>query len=77
MEPLLIIFGFVFLVVLVESVTKAIVKIKTAEGGGGGKGSKLSEDDVRMMQDLYKGLERLNERVESLETILMDRVKKE
>lgn len=34
-------------------------------------------DDVKLMQEIYHGLERMDKRVESLETILIDRTRTE
>jgi len=39
-------------------------------------GSKMSVDDIRTIQELHKGFEKLNERIEALETILLDRARK-
>jgi len=52
------------------------MKLEAQRGGSVGKGSKLSSDDVQTIQDLHKGFEKLGERVEALETILLDRAKK-
>jgi len=41
-----------------------------------GKSTKLNPDDIAMIQELHKGFEKLNERVEALETILLDRARK-
>jgi phage shock protein B len=41
--------------------------IKSLRGNGGGG------DEAKLMQELYQGLSRLEDRVESLETILLDR----
>ena len=41
--------------------------IKSLRGNGAGG------DEAQLMQELYQGLSRLEDRVESLETILLDR----
>ena len=41
--------------------------IKSLRGNGG------SGDEAQLMQELYQGMSRLEDRVESLETILLDR----
>jgi phage shock protein B len=43
-----------------------------------GAGDRTSQmEDTRLIQELYQGLSRLEQRVESLETILADRDRKE
>lgn len=41
--------------------------------GGGPQGRAATSDEARLAQELYQGLERLEERVESLETLLLER----
>ncbi len=41
--------------------------------GGGQQGRAATSDEARLAQELYQGLERLEERVESLETLLLER----
>lgn len=43
---------------------------------GGSQGMAANGEEARLAQELYQGLERLEERVESLETLLMEREKK-
>jgi phage shock protein B len=43
--------------------------------GAGDRASRT--DDARIIQELYRGLSRLEQRVESLETILTDRKREE
>jgi phage shock protein B len=51
--------------------------IRTAKTGGILKKEKLANaEEARMIQDIYHGLSRMEERVEALETILMDHPKK-
>jgi phage shock protein B len=37
------------------------------------RGSELDADETRLMQEIHQGLSRMEERVEALETILIDR----
>ena len=39
---------------------------------GSGKSNQGSQDEVLMVQELYRGLEKMEQRIEALETILMD-----
>lgn len=63
-----IILGFVGLVLLV--LTGAGVALFRVIKGGSVSGS--DPEEARLIQELHQGLSRLEERVESLETILMD-----
>ena len=57
-----IIFGFVL----------ALAKVK--RGGGSFRGGeRLQAEEARLIQELHRGLSRMEERVEALETIMLDR----
>ncbi|MCG8566088.1 MAG: phage shock protein B [Desulfobacterales bacterium] len=48
--------------------------IRTAKSGGSPKVSaKTRSEETQMIQEIYNGLNRMEKRVEALETILMDR----
>jgi phage shock protein B len=51
--------------------------IKIIKGGVSRKERKHQSDETRMIQEIYQGLSRMEERVESLETILLDSEKKD
>ena len=52
--------------------------IREAKTGGISKKEKQSlSEETKMIQDIYKGLSKMEERVEALETILMDRQRKD
>lgn len=57
-----------FLVVICSTV---LIGIKIIKGGASKKGQKEHTDEARMIQEIYQGLARMEERVESLETILL------
>jgi phage shock protein B len=40
-------------------------------------GNHLQAEETRLMQEIYQGLARMEERVEALETLLLDRQRKE
>ena len=48
---------------------RAITRLK------GGKSGELNPDETRMIQEIYRGLSSLEKRIESLETILIERYK--
>ena len=60
-----IIFGFVL----------AMAKVK--RGGSFRHGEQLQAEEARLIQELHQGLSRMEDRVEALETILVDREAKE
>ena len=45
--------------------------------GGGSKERETSEEESRLIQEIYHGLGRMESRVETLETLLLDREKRE
>ncbi len=52
--------------------------IKAAKTGGFSKKEKTANaEETKMIQDIYHGLSKMEERVETLETILLDRRKKD
>ena len=52
--------------------------IKASKTGGFSKKDKKNQaDETRMIQEIYHGLSKMEERVEALETILIERQKKD
>ncbi len=51
--------------------------VKVGTGGSSGKRDKAMADETQLIQELHQGLRRMEERIESLETILFDRERKE
>ena len=64
--PILVVAGF-FL----------IWALKIIAGGGPEKRDRVQAEETRLIQELHQGLLRMEERVEALETILLDAEKKE
>jgi len=59
---------------LVAVTGKAIVSIlKTLRENPGPEARRAMDDEIQLMQDLAQGLERMEERIDALETILQDR----
>ena len=54
-----------------------LMAIKIIKGGLSRKKQKYQADEARMIQEIYQGLSRMEERVESLETILLESDKKD
>jgi phage shock protein B len=73
---LTIIFGGSVLALAIIGST-ILMAIKILKGGLSQKGQKLQTDEARMIQEIYQGLSRMEGRVEALETIILDRERKE
>ena len=54
-----------------------LMAIKILKGGLSRKGQRLQAEEARMIQEIYQGLSRMQERVEALETIILDRERKD
>jgi len=54
-----------------------LVAIKILRGGLSRKGQKLQAEETRMIQEIYQGLSRMEERVEAVETIILDSKRKD
>jgi phage shock protein B len=54
-----------------------LMAIRIIKGGVSRKDREWSSKEARMVQEIYQGLNNLEERAESLETILLDREKRE
>lgn len=65
------VFGMIVLVVAVICST-ILIGLKIIKGGVSPKGQKNHANEARIIQEIYQGLARMEERVESLETILME-----
>jgi phage shock protein B len=70
---LLLIFGPVFAAVVGGILIKAL---KIMKGISPEQNQQLQAEETRLMQELYQGLGRMEERVEALETLLLDRQRK-
>lgn len=69
-----IVFGSIIaLAALICGTILVIFKTRSNSHGHGAANS----DEARLIQEIYQGLEKLEQRIESLETILMDSNKKD
>ena len=73
---LTIIFGGSILALAIIGST-ILMAIKILKGGLSQKGQKLQTEEARMIQEIYQGLSRMEGRVEALETIILDRERKD
>jgi phage shock protein B len=70
-----IVFGGLVLALAIIGST-ILMGIRIAKGGFSRKGQAYQADESRMIQELYQGLSRMEERVDALETILLDQERK-
>jgi phage shock protein B len=69
-----IVFGGLVLALAVIGST-ILMGLKIIRGGAISKGQKIETDETKMIQEIYQGLSDMEERLEALETILLDREK--
>ena len=62
--------GSVLALAIIGSTILMVTKI--LRGGLSRKGQKLEANEAKMIQEIYQGLSRMEERVEALETIILD-----
>jgi phage shock protein B len=67
-----IIFGGSVLALAIIGIT-VLMAIKIIKGGFSRKDQKFQTEEAKMIQEIYRGLSRMEERVEALETIILDR----
>jgi phage shock protein B len=66
-----IIFGGIVLALAVIGST-ILIAIKIIRGGASPGGQRSEAEEARMVQEIYRGLEVMEKRLESLETILLE-----
>lgn len=71
-----IVFGGSVLVLAIIGST-ILMAIKILKGGLSRKGQRVQADETKMIQEIYQGLSRMEARVEALETIILDRERKD
>lgn len=54
-----------------------LMAIKIIKGGISPRSRKLDAEEAKTIQEIYKGLSRMEERVETLESVLLDRERKD
>jgi phage shock protein B len=71
-----IVFGGTVLALAIIGST-VLMAIKILKGGLSRKGQRFQAEEARMIQEMYQGLSRMEERVQALETIILDRERKD
>ena len=69
------IFGGIVLALAIIGST-ILMAIKILKGGISRKGRQLETNEARMIQEIHQGLSKMEERVEALETIILERERK-
>ena len=68
--------GFILFLATVGLIVIGIIRAAKT-GGISKKDRKTHDEETQMIQDIYHGLSKMEERVEALETILIERRKKD
>ena len=69
----IIIVAIVFSIPITAIVFWFVLQLKKTQGGGSiRRGEQLNADETKLIQEIHQGLSRMEERVEALETILVD-----
>lgn len=63
----------IVLLCLVIICSTVLIGLKILKGGVSPKGQRDHANEAKIIQEIYQGLARMEERVESLETILLER----
>jgi len=71
-----IVFGGIVLALAIVGST-ILMAIKILKEGVSRKGQKHQAEEARMIQEIYQGFSRMEERVEALETIILDNKRKD
>lgn len=64
--------AFLFISIVTIGLAIAIVK-RAMRGGRRKKDQRREADDTRIIQEIHNGLQRMEDRIDALETIIMDR----
>ena len=72
LKPIIIV-AIVFSVPITAIVFCFVLRLKKTQGGGSiRQREQLNADETKLIQEIHQGLSRMEERVEALETILVD-----
>lgn len=71
-----IVFGSILIIFAIVPIT-ILLAIRLFKGGISRSDRKKQAEETRMIQEIYQGMSHMEERVEALETILLDREKED
>lgn len=64
--------GFVAVMILATIGFMVMLIIRTAKGGSLRKREKVDAGETQIIQEIYQGLSKMDKRIESLETLILD-----
>ena len=71
-----IIFGGAIIILTIIGST-VLMGIRILKGGVSRKGQRIMDDEARMIQEIYTNMSKMEARVEALETLILDRDRKD
>lgn len=71
-----IVFGSILIIFAIVPIT-ILLAIRLFKGGISRSDRKKQAEETRMIQEIYQGMSHMEERIEALETILLDREKED
>ena len=71
-----IVFGSIIIALAIVPVS-ILYAIKLVKGGWPGNRKGLADEEAKMIQEIYNGLNQMEARVEALETLLLEKEKKD
>ena len=73
-SPFIFVLGILFIVVGIPVISGTLLSYhKEKNKFNRERGNELDKEETEMLNDLHKGLERMDKRIEALESILMDK----
>ena len=73
-SPFIFVLGILFIVVGLPVICGSLLSYhKQKDKMNATRSNNLDEEETELLNDLHKGLERMEKRIESLETILMEK----
>lgn len=69
-----IVFGSLIIILTIVAMTGLAI-IRLFKGGGKNRG--LDDEEARTIQEIYQGMSRMEKRVEALETLLLEKERKD
>lgn len=71
-----IVFGSIIIILAIAAST-VLLAIKTFKGGASGKSRQQAAEETKMIQEIYQGLSVMEKRIETLETLLLEKERKD
>lgn len=71
-----IVFGSIIITVAIIPAT-VLFAIKMLKSGSPGRAHGMADEETKMIQEIYQGLARMETRIETLETLLLEKERKD